>query len=351
METSNQSAIISHDPEFSFVKAVKRLISGFSPRIQQILKDRFGISESQPKTLEDIGKSQKITRERVRQIVQESMKKLRLMEQDPDAVKAKELILFTISKKNGIMEENKLIRQLGKGNRQEEASVRFFLVCFDNFEQIEFKGEFKKSYALEGLSLEYWKKIKNIARNILESEKRTLTEDELFVRISHRIGSDIGGNKITDYLDVSEEIKKNNFGKWGLADWEEINPKNTREKAYLVLKEAAKPLHFTKIAELIDEYKLSKRKTHYQTVHNELIKDERFILVGRGVYALRDWGFREGTVKQILEEILKKNAKPMNREEILERVMKLRQVKKSTIMINLNNFFVRTDKNEYTVGN
>ncbi|MFZ3031722.1 MAG: hypothetical protein WA082_01680, partial [Candidatus Moraniibacteriota bacterium] len=86
-----------------------------------------------------------------------------------------------------------------------------------------------------------------------------------------------------------------------------------------------------------------------QTVHNELIKDQRFVLVGRGIYALSDWGYKPGTVKDVITEILQAAGKPLSREDILARVLEIRQVKKSTIIINLNTFFARIGKNAYTI--
>jgi hypothetical protein len=72
-------------------------------------------------------------------------------------------------------------------------------------------------------------------------------------------------------------------------------------------------------------------------VHNELIKDSRFVLIGRGIYAMREWGYQEGTIKNVIKDILSKSEKPLGKEEILEKVMKIRKVKKATVMINLNN--------------
>ena len=144
-------------------------------------------------------------------------------------------------------------------------------------------------------------------------------------------------SEVIGYLEAAAPIQKNKFGKWGLTHWKEVSPKGTREKVYLVLKENKKPLHFTEIAKLIDKYKLGKRKAHPQTVHNELIKDDRFVLIGRGIYALKEWGYFEGTIREVLENILKKSPKPLTKEEILDKVLKMRLVKKTTVMINLNN--------------
>jgi DNA-directed RNA polymerase delta subunit len=102
---------------------------------------------------------------------------------------------------------------------------------------------------------------------------------------------------------------------------------------------------------LIDRHGLQKgkKKTHPQTVHNELIKDKRFVLVGRGTYALSEWGYKRGTVKEVLEEILRKHSRPMKRGDIIKKVLEVRQVKKSTIVINLNTFFAKIDKDTYAL--
>ena len=55
-------------------------------------------------------------------------------------------------------------------------------------------------------------------------------------------------------------------------------------------------MHFKEVAEAIS--KTFGKKTHYATCHNELIKDSRFVLVGRGMYALAEWGYQAGIAPQ-----------------------------------------------------
>ena len=145
------------------------------------------------------------------------------------------------------------------------------------------------------------------------------------------------------YLEVSKKILQNSNGLYGLKDWPEINPRGVKDKAYLVFKKLGKPLHFNEVAKLI-EGALS------QTVHNELIKDPRFILVGRGIYALKEWGYTPGQVKDVIFKILKEDG-PLTQSEILERVLKQRLVKESTILLNLNNkkHFLRDTQGRYQI--
>jgi DNA-directed RNA polymerase delta subunit len=187
------------------------------------------------------------------------------------------------------------------------------------------------------------------AEEILSQEKKVLTDETIAKKLTSDF-PELKPEESISYLGVLVKVKRNKFGKWGFASWPEISPKGTREKIYIVLKETRKPLHFTRIAELIDVHKLGSKKAHPQTVHNELIKDDRFVLIGRGIYALSEWGYFEGTIKDVLKDILEKSRTPLDKEEILSEVLKVRKVKKNTVLINLNNehMFERRD-NRYTL--
>jgi len=88
-----------------------------------------------------------------------------------------------------------------------------------------------------------------------------------------------------------------------------------------------------------------------QTVHNELIKDSRFVLVGRGIYALEEWGYYPGQVKDVILRVLREERKPITKEEILEKVLEQRLVKENTILLNLSNkkYFERDVQGKYKV--
>lgn len=331
-----------------FSKSAESAISDFSARAREIIKLRYGIGAEATQTLEEIGKKYDITRERVRQIVKEIFKKLGKKKDSPVLNQAKERILFQIQKRNGIIKEEELLSVLSNGDRKEEGAIIFFLEFFDDSVFVDLPGETEKAWRLKNFNLEEWKKTKDATKNLLQDLNRPAEDQELFEEILKR-GIESDEKKMFDQLMISSEIKKNAFEKWGLSTNQEITPKGTREKIYLVLKETGMPLHFKKIAELIDTHNLNKKKTHPQTVHNELIRDKRFVLVGRGIYALSEWGYKKGTVKDVLEEILKKSPKPMKKDEILEKIFNLRKVKKATVIINLNSFFQKVGKDMYTL--
>ena len=129
-----------------------------------------------------------------------------------------------------------------------------------------------------------------------------------------------------------------------------VNPKNIRDKIYVILKENGKHMHFNEISEAIKGSDFKRKDVTTQAIHNELIKDKRFVLIGRGIYALKEWGYSKGTVADIIEDVLKKANEPLHRDEIVKRVLKSRYVKETTILLNLQGKpqFKRVAKATYT---
>jgi len=173
--------------------------------------------------------------------------------------------------------------------------------------------------------------------------------DELFIQVvsNHKISDIIGLN----YLSVSKKFQVSPYGDFGLSEWAEINPATIRDWSYLVLKKKGEPMHFEQIADHISKIHTKKDKVFTPTVHNELIKDKRFVLVGRGVYGLTDFGFAAGSIKDLVKDVLKKKG-PMSAEKIIELVSQQRMFKKNTVMLHLQdrNLFGKDGKGNYFVA-
>jgi hypothetical protein len=138
----------------------------------------------------------------------------------------------------------------------------------------------------------------------------------------------------TALASVSKQLATLN-GRWGLVKWPTVNPKNIRDKIYVILSENKKHMHFNEIAEAIKDSDFKRKDVTTQAIHNELIKDKRFVLIGRGIYALKEWGYEKGTVADIISEVLRDAKEPLHRDEIVKRVLKSRFVKETTILLNL----------------
>lgn len=322
--------------EKNFSKLANEISANLPQRSREILKKRFGLDSGEIETLEKIGNDYQITRERVRQIISDAIKKISKLS-DSDVFKmAEERIILEIFGKDGIIHQEHLFEKLALSDAKEARAIIFFAACSPKIIEIENKKSIKKSFVLSTNILDKVENLIEAASDVFSLVNLPLGDDEIAEKIMKNC-KEMTKNQILSFLAVSNEISKNKFGKWGFSHWMEINPKGTRERVYLVLKESKEPLHFTQIAKLIDSHGIGKKKSHPQTVHNELIKDDRFVLIGRGIYALQEWGYNSGTIKDVIKDVLKKSGKPMTKDEILKEILKLRQVKKTTVMINLNN--------------
>ncbi len=351
MATSKKTVVsLSPVPELQglFALTLQEILERLPVRSRNIVEARFGIGTDAPKTLEEIGQSYQITRERVRQVIGSVLGFLSQEKSHPSIGQVVDSIEAALAERHGVMRADALLEKLSLQNKRERGALLAFLEALSIVKEEKATKEYERLYRLKDFPLTHLKQIQDVAKGILSEAKAALEEKELFARFK-KVNSVVSEEELFHLLAVSKEIKQNVFGKWGLAGWSDIRPRGTREKAHLVLKTAEKPLHFREISELIDRYGLQKkRKSHPQTVHNELIKDNRFVLVGRGIYALSDWGYQRGTVREVIADILRSSSEPLSREKVLEAVLKVRHVKKSTVIINLNTFFARIEKNAYT---
>lgn len=332
----------------SFFAVINDLLADLPERSREIVKKRFGLKQEKPQTLEKIGNDYGITRERVRQIVSDALKRVSQKRGEFGFIKAEDRIVFTIEANSGIIKESEIIEKLGRSDWREANALNLLRLCSGRIIATEEDG-INLTWAENNRAIEKVRETLSAAREILKKEGRLFTDKEMTAKLLS-VKRDFSKDEALDYLGVLSGIEKNKFGKWGMSDWAQISPKGTRERIYAILKEKGRPLHFTEIAKFIDKYGLSKKKAHVQTVHNELIKNNLFVLIGRGIYALKEWGYSQGTIRDVLEEILKRSGKALSRDEILKEVSKVRQVKKATVLINLSNnkFFIKQN-NAYLI--
>ena len=329
---------------FNYQKACLNLVKDLPERQREIIWRRFGFETGKRETLESIGKSYSICRERVRQIEADGFSKIR-----PKLKRYQKIFQYfldLLKTSGGLKKEDILLSQLGKAKFQNQ--VYFLLTLAEPFERFAEDKDFYSFWLTQKESFNLAQKIIDLILDKFEKEKRSLTEEELFkinslTKLSPDWKKSWDRGWVFSYLEISKKIFRNSEGQFGLKNWPEINPRGVKDKAYLVFKKEKRPLHFTEVANLIEG-------ALFQTVHNELIKDPRFILIGRGIYGLEEWGYYPGQVKDIILKILKEEG-PLTKEEILERVLKQRLVKESTILLNLSNkkYFFRDSQGKYFI--
>ncbi len=332
------------------------LLAGFPEKNQEIIKRRFGLTGQGQETLEAIGQDYGITRERVRQIEAATLKTLKSGMYMRKLAPPENALAKVLAATGGLAAERALLRQvLGADykNPVYRNLVLFVLHLSDKFFDFSENEQYNRAWTLKKGFFRVAEEIIDTARDILAGQKEPVTFETLYKAIekSPVPTSTLSSAMIHNYLLVSKEVVANRFKDWGLASWSQINPRGVKDRAYIILKKENRPLHFREITELINQSKLSKKAAHAPTVHNELIKDPRFVLVGRGIYALRDWGFREGTVKDVIVDTLKKAKKPLPREALLNLILTQRLVRRSTILLNLqdSNIFARNGRDEISL--
>lgn len=333
-----------------FMSAFRKFLHSTSPRSLAILSARYGANGKDPQTLEEIGQTYGITRERVRQIISVLLESVRAKRHPQVLEDVSKKIEWTLKRHSGILGREEFFSRIAGTDARERGSIRFFLaVLTDRFREIETES-IASSVAIFSFDEAVWRTVNDRAKRILVDNGSSMPEAE-FIRQLEKDSALASFDRETlfDFLAVSEECRRNPFKEWGLPEWSDICPRGTRDRAFIVLRAEKKPLHFREIAEKIDRSGLQKpgKTTHPQTVHNELIKDKRFVLVGRGTYALVEWGYRRGTVREVIEHILLEQRHSLSREEIVSEVLKVRDVKEATIAINLNSFFNRNKSGKY----
>jgi hypothetical protein len=301
-------------------------------REREIVSRRFGLYDRR-ETLEQIGELLGITRERVRQLEKAVITKLKASaEKDLPHINLVEQTLSDHLEKMGTAAKISDVtdKLLGNSSRLDQSRVAFLAHLSPRIAVIDDSDDFYHSVGLADIHDE--KAIQDKVAKIIEAIKK-IGEPTDIGRVSQDVGSP--NPKHTEALaSISKNIAQLH-GRWGLIKWPMVNPKNIRDKIYVILHDNKKPMHFSEIAEAIQDSDFRRRNVTTQAIHNELIKDKRFVLIGRGIYALKEWGYKKGTVADVIAEVLRKEGGPLHRDEIVRRVLKSRQVKETTILLNL----------------
>lgn len=302
-------------------------------REREIISRRYGLFDRR-ETLEQIGELLGITRERVRQLEKAVMAKLKAQAELgnlPHLDETQTVLMAEISQMGKIACITDLTARLTKENgRLEQARISFLAELCPDLIAIEDNDHYHQSVALNKELSE--SKIKAHVDKLIDTIKQ-LGEPADIQKIA-----EMAEHTDARFAEALASISKNlaHLNKrWGLVKWPLVNPKNIRDKIYVILHENGQHMHFNEISEAIKKSSFKRKDVTTQAIHNELIKDKRFVLIGRGIYALKEWGYSKGTVADVITDVLKKAGKPLHRDEIVREVLKSRHVKETTILLNL----------------
>lgn len=324
-------------------KSFSQVLQSLSEKERIVIERRIGLNGDK-ETLQNIGNSFKpsITRERVRQIEDAGIKKVGRIIKATDLSIIQDMAREVLSHHGGVLTREKLIAALIKDlNLSKEINAHILeVIVQSDFEIVKSKPRLgtQTYFTLPDISRKSIDAVHKEALKILKRRKDVMQRDELYEQINETIKEDtwsLSNIFIDSALDIFDDIVKGEDVLIGLTRWKILNPKTLKDKAIYVMKKEKIPMHFIDISNKISEYLWETVKIN--TIHNELIRNEEFILIGRGIYALKEWGFKPGTVLDVILDVLAKNGGPMTTEEIIKKVLKVRNVKKTTIYMNLQN--------------
>lgn len=318
---------------------------------REVIARRYSLNNKNRETLEQIGKSFSVTRERVRQIESGAIRKLRRTIENTKLRNVTKLAKEVLSSTDGIMLESRLINGVlthTTGSDIDAHIVRLALAIDEDILPIKKSKDLKRSWRLDNVSEKTVREVIEKTLKVLSRKSDVVSPEVLATEVQTKLGRPASANFIVACFELSTLLKRAEKG-YGLMVWRHINPRSIRDKALIVMRQHNKPLHFVEVANRIAKSGFDNKSVTTQAVHNELIRDDSFVLVGRGLYALREWGYKDGTVADVIEEVLKKAGHAMTKSEIVKEVLKRRDVKVGTVALNLqkNPNFVRLGRAVY----
>jgi len=338
----------------SIIKLISASLTGLNPRQKEVVTARFGLDgKTDGETLAAIGDRMNVTRERVRQIENGAIVLVKAnIAKNPEAVVVLDKVKKFIIARGGVSGKPEVVRYaatLTSGVR--ENHLDFLAEASGVFNLHREDDAFNPFYYVTEKDLKTASAFVNGWVGFLKTHKEKVFTDSYQIQLASFVKTKSVAQEIAEnYLSISKQIDKNPYGDVGLNEWPEINPATVRDKIYLVLKKKAEPLHFEDIAMHINKVGFDDQKALAPTVHNELIKDSRFVLVGRGMYGLKENGYEAGTAREVIAKVLKTKG-PLKPTDVVTHVNAQRFFKQNTILINLQNrnFFERMNDGRYRV--
>ena len=334
-------------------KAVsKKLLTTLNPRTREIVVNRYGLEKENRMTLEAIGKTYDITRERVRQIENFALASIKKSKEYKEHFFVFDELKAIIKELGAVVSEDHLMRHISKDPIIQN-HINLYLALGEEFKKHKEDDNFQAHFTTDDKTAAH---VRDALGKLYSSidEEDLVSEEEVFNRFMGHLTeliSEYKGNKevIYRYLALSKVIGKNQLSEWGRTSSPHVKARGIKDYAYLIMRRAARPMHFKEVAAEIN--KTFGKKAHVATCHNELIKDPRFVLVGRGMYGLKDWGHTGGVVRDVITEVLKESGRPLPKDEIVKRVLAKRIVKPNTVLVNLQNAkYFRKVAGEYTLA-
>lgn len=318
-----------------------QLLSYLTKKELEVIQKRFGINGLEPTTLAAVGDKMNLTRERIRQIQVQAIKKLQRAVKSSDILLLNEHLSDHLESVGGIMTEDALFNYVNSIFPEDLMSIRNEILLIAEFDKDikheHNKVDYRPHYRSKQIKLSQIKETSYLATKALKAEKNIISKDDLAILIQSKYSENYthsDADTIISALKLDRRLRDHGDS-FSLLAWRHVNPRTLFDKIVYVLNETNKPMHFRDIADAMVEKSLRKKNSSIQAIHNELIGNSMFVLIGRGTYALKDWGYKEGTVSEVIESILAEEG-PLPLNDLTQKVLQRRKVKEVTIQVNLN---------------
>lgn len=326
----------------NIVKSFSDILDSLSMKEKNVIERRVWLF-SEKETLQNIGNSFKpqITRERVRQIEESWIKKIWriikstiLKDVQDVANKYLELNWWIISRDKVI---SIIIKELELEKNVNSGILEAIIQSDYDIKKSKQRLGSKIYFSMPYIDKKIIDQVHKEALKILKKKKDVMKKISLYETISENIKSKdkLSISFINSVLDLFEDIVFWEEELIGLTKWKILNPKTLKDKAIYIMKREKVPMHFIDLSNKITD--LLGKTVKVNTIHNELIRNNEFVLIGRWIYALKEWWFIPGTVLDVIANILEKKWEPMSTEDLTKEVLKTRNVKPTTIYMNLQN--------------
>ena len=330
----------------------KKLLNKLNPRTREVIINRYGLEDENKMTLEAIGKGYGITRERVRQIENFALQSIRKSEEYKNHNAIFEELADIVKSLGSVVSEGMLLNHISQ-DKVMHNHLNFFFALSNKFKKYK---ETDKHHARISIDDDVHNHVHEVLATLEDSisKEELVSEEEIisrFITNATHLAAEYKSDKdiIMRYLRLTKSLDKNQLNEWGHTSSNQVKVRGIKDFAYLILRKAGKPMHFREVAHTINT--TFNKKAHVATCHNELIKDSRFVLVGRGMYGLAEWGRAGGVVRDVINKVLTEAGEPLGREDIVSRVMTMRDVKANTVIVNLQNpkYFEKVAGNKYII--
>ena len=327
---------------------VDKALESLTDQQRRVLVLRFGLDGKKKRTLQEIADEYSLTRERIRQVQNIAISKLREDECASLLSAAFTHLEEMLRSCGGAASADALCAVCQFATKAEQNYVHLLLTVGDSFNPSSATDDVAHYWYIDDKHKDAIDTtLQRIHAHVESKEDALFTEDELknvFESVSQEYQEYLPA--YTDTVNLSYKVKKNPLGEWGLATHPEIALSGLAGYIRVVLRESGEPLHFSEIAGRVS--KIKGEECHRGSCHNELVRRDEFILVGRGLYALESMGYRPGTIADIIVAGMKECG-PMTQKEVIDYVSKERHVKAQSIILTLGKkgMFAKDERSRY----